>query len=61
MQETTIEIKVLKQDIAIPVDPSTVDNLIFQENSPNFYSISQIVLRYTNNRVRFRLSDPHRS
>lgn len=51
MQETTIEIKVLKQDIDIPVDPSTVDDLIFAENSRKLNSISQIMLTGKFNRT----------
>lgn len=51
MQETKIEIKIIKQDIDIPVAPKTVDNVIFVENNKNLYSISQIILSGRFNRT----------
>lgn len=51
MQETNVEIKILKQDVDFPVDPSTVDNVIFAENSNKLTSVSQIVLSGKYNRT----------
>lgn len=51
MQETKIEIKIIKQDIDIPVAPNTVDNVIFVENNKNLYSISRIILSGRFNRT----------
>ena len=57
MEQTKIDIKVLKDDLKIPVDEKTKSNAIYVENSKYAYTVSQITLRGKHNLICTVVSD----